>query len=214
MKNKKLLLGVLLALGGCASQPQPLGPLPYDFRVVRVEDARPDDDARLMSAEPFEAEKLIGAWHRQVARSVWGGTPADLAIRVTQFEATHSGQSYALSLVADLAASQPGVGPSYRNEGRRVVAQAPAQCMAVARSTGGEGGSALANRVKNGVFGAAAPQSGAEGAPTGLAALTPAGRDATLWQELWNQCARQLATQFTQALLAGAPQAVPDTRGR
>lgn len=210
MNKKNLLWVALLSLGGCAAQPALVGPLPYDFRVVRVEDARPDDDAKLMSVEAFGAEKLIAAWQRQVARSIWGGTVADLAIRVTQFETTHSGQSYAMSLVADLAASQPGVGPSYRSEGRRVVAQAPAQCMVVGRSTGGEGGTALMGRV----FGAAAPQPGTEGAPNGLAALTPTGRNATLWQELWNQCARQLATQFTQALLAGAPAAVPDTRGR
>ncbi len=203
-----------VVLGGCASAPAPLGPLPYDFTVVQVEDARPEDDVKLMNAESFGAEKLIAAWQRVVARNVWGSTPAELALRVTQFEATHSGQSYALSLTADLAASQTGMGASYAASGRRVVAQANTQCVAIGRSTGGAGG----NRLAQAVFGTAAPQGNGQGGQNlgvrGFAALTPAGRDATLWEELWTQCARQLATQFTQALLAAPPQPVAETRGR
>jgi len=196
-KKKILLLGALL-LAGCASQPPLVGPLPYDFQAIRVEDARPDDDAKLMSAEAFGAEKLVAAWRRQVARSVWGSTPAELKIRVTQYEATHSGHSYALSLAAELVALQPGTGINYRTGGLLLVKPLAAQCTAQVQSMGGRGGAAIAH----GLFGADAPQGGGEGSVRGLSALTVTGRDATLWQELWNQCARQLATQFTQALMA------------
>jgi hypothetical protein len=210
MNCKLMGIGVAICLASCATPAAKLGPLPYDFTVVQVEDARPDDDTKLMNAEGFGAEKLIAAWQRVVQRNVWGSTPAELAIRVTQYEATHSGQSYALSLSADLAASQPGIGASYAASGRRVVAQQSAQCVAIGRSTGGAGGA----RVAEAVFGTAAPQGNREGAPRGMAALTVAGRDATLWQELWTQCAHQLATQFTQALLAAPPAPLADTRGR
>lgn len=194
-------------MAGCAAAPAPVGPLPYTFQVVRVQDARPSDDTKLMSAEPFGAEKLIAAWQRVVARQVWGSAPADLDIKVLAYETTRSAESFAMSLTATLVASQPGAGPSYRPSAARGLAEAETRCAVMLRSTDATGGRALANAT----FG---PQGLTQGGLPALGSLTKTSRDATLWQELWNQCTRQLANQFTQALLAGPPQAIPDLRGR
>jgi hypothetical protein len=209
--NKKIILalGLLaLALAGCATAPT-VGPWGYDFSVVRIEDARPDDDAKLMAVVPFDSQSLISAWQRAVPRAGWGAIPAELAVRVTQYEATHSGSSYALSMRADLVGRGGDPAPSYRPAARPIVAQVPGQCVAYASTSTGKGQRPILGQV----FGANVPQGKPQNAPTGLGALTVSGRDATLWQDLWTQCATQLATQLGNALMAVPPQVQPDTRG-
>jgi hypothetical protein len=210
MKNKKVLWALpLLLLAACGHAPQ-MGPMAYDFTITRVEDARPDDDSKLMASDPFTAEKLIAAWQRAVARLTFGATPGQLAMRVTQYEATHSGVTYTLSMAADMVAKAGDPVPSYRPEAKPIVAQASASCVAYGRSTGGAGGVAVAKAV----FGANAPQGGQQNSVKGPSSLTPAARNATLWQELWTQCTTQLATQLGNSLLAESPRLLPDTRGR
>ena len=211
MKNKNLMLCIVPAvLMGCTASVPAVGPWGYDFTVVRVEDARPNDDVMLMSSLPFTSQKLIEAWQRAVPRPGWGAQPAELALRVTHYQATHSGTSYALSLKADMVGRAGDPAPSYRPEHRPIVAQVAGQCAVQGTTSRGSGQSALAKQV----IGINTPQGGTQSAPTGLAALTEAGRDATLWEDLWTQCTAQLATQLGNALLAQPRQNVPDTRGR
>ena len=210
--NKKKFLGMacIALLGGCASRGPVVGPWGYDFSVVRVEDARANDDAMLMAATPFSSQKLIEAWQRAVPRPGWGAQPAELAMRVTQYEATHSGSSYALSMQADMVGRAGDPAPSYRANAKPIVAQVAGQCAVHATYGRGAGQTTLAKQV----IGINTPQGGAQSAPTGLAALTVAGRDATLWEDLWTQCTAQLATQLGNALMAATPVPAPDTRGR
>lgn len=215
MKNKNIVQAFSLILGlslmGCATQQSSVvGPWGYDFTVVRVVDSRPADDAKLMAAVPFTTQALSEAWQRAVPRAGWGAVPAELALRITQYEATHSGSSYALSMEADMLARAGEPAPSYRPDAVPVVAQLKGQCAVQGSTVTGKGQTLLFGQV----FGINAPQGGAQNAPTGLKTLTPEGRDATLWGDLWTQCAAQLAHQLGDALLAAPPALPADTRGR
>lgn len=210
MNNKNVFVLGVVMLNGCVAAGPAVGPWGYDFTVVRVEDARPNDDVMLMAATPFTSQKLIEAWQRAVPRPGWGAQPAELAMRVTHYQATHSGSSYALSLKADMVGRAGEPAPSYRPTHIPIVAQVSGQCAVQGVSGRGRGQTALAKQV----IGINTPQGGAQSAPTGLAALTVEGRDATLWEELWTQCTAQMATQLGNALLAAPPHTVPDTRGR
>ncbi len=190
---------IALLLSACAAQPT-VGPWIYDFTLVRVRDMRPDDDAKLMAAEPFSAAKFGAAWKQVVQTNIFSVQPAKLYLGLAKYETTRSGNSFAMSMETRLyGTTADGL----------TIAATPARCMVYDRSTSTTGLGALKDNLVADVT--REPHSPAGSALSGPPTLTASGRDATIWNSLWIRCVAQIAETYGNAMLAGPDKTQPST---
>jgi hypothetical protein len=171
----------LLALTACAQRQDPVGPWGYNFAIRSIRDVTPDDDVKLMNGTAFRSDQFARSWSKLMPQRVFGSNPAQLDVVVERYEATHGKNSYAVSLETKLRG---------KDMDGNLLAETPAHCSAVMDET-----------YQLGTFGQQMVDE------RSLAPLTPAARDATMWQKVLDSCVKDLAIQFGQALAAGRPAA-------
>ena len=178
---KHIVLFAMLALVGCASAPPALAPWGYEFTLGSYTDSRPADDMQLMAAVPFSPEQLLLGMRAAVEPSRWGRESGVMDVEITEYDATLSGNSYAMTVKGKLRG---------RDSYGRVLAVTPAECNVVLRGGLGDVGT----------FGQ--QLAGLGDSQPGPNPLTKDGRAATMWQKVWTACGREMATTFGNALMA------------
>jgi hypothetical protein len=178
---KRVALALALLVGGCTSVPPQLDPWGYEFTLGSYTDSRPTDDMQLMAAVPFSPEQLLIGIRAAVAPSRWGRESGLLDVEISEYDATQSGTSFAMTVKGKLR-GRDGYG--------RVLAVTPAECNVVLH-----GG---VNEL--GTFGQQLAGLGDD--QPGPNPLTKDGRTATMWQKVWTACGREMATTFGNALMA------------
>lgn len=133
----------------------------------------------MMSAVPFNIESFMQSWKTNVGRSIFMNRPAKLDITLKGYEATMNAKSYAISM---------DMGLRGRDMEGRNIGSMNGKCSAIV----------LLDANKWGDFW---QQARAQGS---VEPLTPAARNATMWQKVMDSCTKELAKQFGNVLATGA----------
>ncbi|PZP39730.1 MAG: hypothetical protein DI585_03150 [Pseudomonas fluorescens] len=174
-----LLLAIITT--GCAAKPKPeVGPFAYEFTLASFADIRANDDTKLMAATPFNIQSFMQGWHANIERSIFNNSPAYLDVKLKSYEATSSGDSYAMTM---------GVTLRGRDFANRTIATVDTTCNAtMRRDTYAWGDFWQQSRTQ-----------------LSTKPLTETARNTTMWQKVMNACVKDLALEFGNSLAATTP---------